>query len=209
MAPKELHSSEILDRLSGLLRRVPWENEAMTLSKLDGFIAGLAVGPVEIAARDWLPWVWGDAFLPSFESAELQRAATQAVVGHHDRVAAALADNPGMYEAVLSREPVPGEPTWELWTGGFLLSMQLCPAEWAEHQTRTPVRRALDLVLDLAALASASEPGCISVMDRNETVASELSGIVRTLADERPAQAEPDLSGTVVPFVPHPKHRHS
>ncbi|MAQ83341.1 MAG: hypothetical protein CMH12_08920 [Maritimibacter sp.] len=209
MAPTQLHSSEVLDRLSGLLRRVPWENEAMTLSKLDGFVAGLAVGPVDIASHDWLPWVWGDAFLPSFESAELQRTAAQAVVAHHERVATALTDNPEVYEVVLSREPVPGEPVWELWTGGFLLSMQLCPDDWTTHQARTPVRRALDLILELSNLAAGSDPGCLTVMDRNTTVASELSGVVRALNDERPAKGHPDLSGTVVQFVPTSKQRHS
>ena len=46
--------------LEAALLALPPDSEAMVLSQLDGFIAGVIVSPDPVPAEEWLPEVWGE-----------------------------------------------------------------------------------------------------------------------------------------------------
>ena len=52
-------SEQDLDQLDALLRALPVENVPMSLSELDGFVAGILSCPDVIPPSEWLPHVWG------------------------------------------------------------------------------------------------------------------------------------------------------
>jgi uncharacterized protein len=67
------------------------DDEAMLLSELDGFLAGVIACPEPIAAEEWLPAVWGedgdDGEGTGFESEEHFEDVLRAVMAHYRSVA--------------------------------------------------------------------------------------------------------------------------
>ena len=54
------------------------------------------------------------------------------MIGHYNRVARILADDPGSYVPLLDIDPHCDEVMWELWVGGFERGMRLRTDTWAE-----------------------------------------------------------------------------
>lgn len=53
-------SDQELDRLNALLHALPVEHMPMTLSELDGYLAGVLACPDMIPPSEWMPHVWGE-----------------------------------------------------------------------------------------------------------------------------------------------------
>lgn len=75
------HTDKELETLATLLRALPIENDGMTVSELDGFVAGLLVCPEMIMPSEWLPVVWGDDIVATFRD-EDQLKSTHSAVTH-------------------------------------------------------------------------------------------------------------------------------
>ena len=94
---------EELDRLNDLLNQIPVEREGMRLVEFDGYVAALIVCPEMILPSEWLPPVWGvDGVFEHIGAAE---DIVGAVMGHYNRVAQALAEDPEAYAPVLQIDP--------------------------------------------------------------------------------------------------------
>jgi uncharacterized protein len=113
-------SENELDRLDDML-----EQHAMNLEMLDGFIAAVVVGPVEIPEGEWLREIWGD------KTAEVstQKELTSFVTRHRNAIARLLQS--GDVYTPLLLEDEQGKYTANDWAIGFTRGMELRKQEWA------------------------------------------------------------------------------
>jgi len=126
------HTDQELETLAGLLRDLPIENDGMTISEVDGFVAGLLVCPEMIMPSEWLPFVWGDDVVESFKDEVHLKTTLNAVMDHYNRIAILLATSPDDYEALFGVDPVSDETLWEPWISGFERAMRLKPDSWED-----------------------------------------------------------------------------
>ena len=92
-----------LGQLDDLLSGIPVERNGMTLGELDGYVAALIVCPEMIPPSEWMSVVWGGerAFVDIEEAEEI----IGAVMGHYNRVARELAEDPEAYAPILEIDP--------------------------------------------------------------------------------------------------------
>jgi uncharacterized protein len=128
-----LHTDAEIDRLEELLSNIDVMPNAMCVSELDGYVAGLLLCPEVIMPSEWLPEVWGLDDEPEFASMEQAEATIGAVMAHYNRVAENLANRRKPYEIVLEQAEGEGEPFWEFWIAGFYQAMRLQPEPWERY----------------------------------------------------------------------------
>jgi uncharacterized protein len=102
--------------------------DCMDLSSLDGFMAGLIVGPMPIPPSEWLPVVWqGEE--PSFENdAEAERV-LGTILRRYNAIADSLAASPTTF-APIFWEDDEGEPLVSDWAHGFMHAVSLRTESW-------------------------------------------------------------------------------
>ena len=100
----------------------------MDLSELDGFLAGLAAGPVEIPREEWLAEVW-DNETPEFASETEREEVLGAILGQYAAVEAALDASPLSYTPILWQD-VAGTTISEDWAAGFMQAVSLRSDQW-------------------------------------------------------------------------------
>ena len=122
-------TDEELNRLDALLCGLP-SAEAMTLEALDGYVAALIVCQEAIPPSEWLPGVWGSEGV--FANADEAHDIIGGVMGHYNRVARVLADEPESYVPLLDIDPHCDEVLWELWVSGFERGMRLRVDAWEQ-----------------------------------------------------------------------------
>ncbi|WP_375381098.1 UPF0149 family protein [uncultured Sphingomonas sp.] len=125
-------SSPRLRRLDGALASLPPESDAMLLSELDGYLAGVVVCPELVLPGEWLPVVWGEDEVSPFEDEREAQWYAGLVVEHYNSIIASLAKGPGRYKPFLEADVRNDEILWELWIEGFAAAMDLRPDAWAE-----------------------------------------------------------------------------
>jgi uncharacterized protein len=108
-------------------------DEAMLLTQLDGFLAGILICPDLILPGEWLPMVWGgsdsDAALESKKEAEQLIAL---ILQHYNSIVADLQRGPGHYAPLFDIDMRNDEVLWEIWIDGFDTARQLRAESWAE-----------------------------------------------------------------------------
>jgi len=108
-------------------------DEAMLLTQLDGFLAGILICPDLILPGEWLPMVWGgsdsDAALESTKEAEQLIAL---ILQHYNSIVADLQRGPGHYAPLFDIDMRNDEVLWEIWIDGFDTARQLRAGSWAE-----------------------------------------------------------------------------
>jgi uncharacterized protein len=131
-----------LKLLEKKLASLPTDSDAMLVSELDGFLAGLLVCPDLIMPSEWLPLVWGgdEETAPTFENARQAEQLVGLVMEHYNATAQDLQS--GRYAPVFEVDTRHDEVLWELWIGGFETAMQLRPESWvtlldSDEDTRT------------------------------------------------------------------------
>lgn len=128
-----LHTETDVDRLEELLNNPEVMPDAMCVSELDGYVAGLLVCPDLIMPSEWLPEVWAVDEEPAFDSTEQAEETIAAVMAHYNRVAENLASGDKPYEIVLERPSQDEPPLWEFWISGFYQAMRLRPDAWEAY----------------------------------------------------------------------------
>lgn len=123
-----------LRRLDERLAALPLDCEAMLLSELDGYVAGVLVCPDLVLPSEWLPSVWGrdeEEATPVFDSAADAQALTGLVMQHYNTVARDLGRGRDLYTPLFDVDERHDEVLWEVWIGGFERAMALRPESWA------------------------------------------------------------------------------
>jgi uncharacterized protein len=146
-----------LRRLDDALADPAFDDDAMLLCELDGYLAGLAVCPVPIEPLEWLPLVWGgDGVVPFEEPADVQWLRDM-VVARYAEVVRDLAN--GRLKPVFDVDERNGEILWEPWVEGFAAARSLRPDGWSaliagDDAEAIAALNAMTVLADVAADAS-------------------------------------------------------
>ena len=91
-----------------------------------------------IPPSEWLLGVWGSE--GAFADVEEAERIIGAVMGHYNRVAGELTEDPEVYAPVLEIDPNSDEVLWEPWVDGFEQAMRLRVDAW-EAVSRAMTRK--------------------------------------------------------------------
>lgn len=120
-------------RLDSALAYLADERDVMSLSGLDGFLAGLIISPVRIPSTEWLPLVWNlDGGNEPFSSVEEAEWYAALVLDHHAAILRALNKGRGHYKPFFEIDHQHGEIEWERWIDGFRMVLNVEPDAWKE-----------------------------------------------------------------------------
>ena len=111
------------------------DDEAMLLTELDGFLAGILVCPDLIMPGEWLPTVWGGMnkeAAPVFENSKQVEQLVGLIMERYNAVAADLQRGFGHYEPLFNVDTRHDEVLWEIWIDGFDTALQLRPEAWVK-----------------------------------------------------------------------------
>jgi uncharacterized protein len=181
-----MHKKAEIDHLEQLLSNVEVMPNAMCVSELDGYVAGLLLCPEMIMPSEWVREVWSSDDEPTFDNMAQAQQTMSAVMAHYNRVAERLANPAKPYEIVLEEDDTDGTPFWEFWVSGFLQAMRLRPKAWQSYlETSDPEAKEAfvvmvslidleagesklpkDLQEELEDTAAASIPGLVIKMNR-------------------------------------------
>ena len=127
--------------------------EAMLLSELDGYLAGILVCPDLILPSEWLPPIWGagdEETAPVFDSADDVQALVGLIMRHYNALSRDLQRGRGRYVPIFEVDPRHDETLWELWMSGFERAMTLRPESWARVLTSDDVPPVVSWTQDTA-----------------------------------------------------------
>ena len=105
-------------------------DDAMMLSELDGYLAGVVVCPEMIPPSEWLPLVWGEGH--TFQSPQEAQDLLAIVMAFYNDIARAIA-RPRTYVPRLDAD-TDGSSDWELWASGFGRALDLRPWAWSLYE---------------------------------------------------------------------------
>jgi uncharacterized protein len=91
-----------LDHLDAFLMSDRAPEDSMQLSDLDGFLAGIAIGPELIMPSEW-PVIWGNAE-PEFESMEEAQRILSAIMGRYNEILHLLQHAPEEFKPIFLDE---------------------------------------------------------------------------------------------------------
>jgi uncharacterized protein len=141
-----------LERLDVFLCGLP--DDAMLLSELDGYLAGVLVCPELIMPGEWLSPIWGEdvaGFVNQAEAGEI----LEIVMALYNHIGRSL-ERPGQYVPHLESD-VDGSFLWEFWAQGFGKALDLRPEAWALHAAMPDDDASVSALRTLGALAHAAE----------------------------------------------------
>ena len=184
--------SKKLQQLDEFLLKEAGE-DAMLLSELDGFLAGLIVCPEAVMPSEWMPVVWGGEG-PEFDDVDQAQAISSLILGHYNDIIRRL--DQGRYSPIYYID-TDDKVMWETWIGGFVEAMRLRPEAWlAWAEDQDPDLESAWLVLarlgELATNPNGFEP--LDIDEQLEDLAPDLiPSHVEILHQARLAQAKPPL----------------
>lgn len=165
--------SEKLQKLDDFLSSEAVHEDAMLLSELDGFLAGLIVCPDLVLPSEWLPLIWGEE-APVFDSQDQAQSFLDLIMAHYNDVIGQL--NQGRYSPIYQID-LDDSTFWELWIEGFWQAMCLRPEAWtllAESED-TDLQRALFVLGRLVEIAQQPEDfESLEIDEELETLAPDL-----------------------------------
>ena len=185
--------SRKLRRLDDFLRSDAVGDEAMLLSELDGFLAGLIICPDMIMPSEWLPIVWGDDDGPIFDGVEQAQTISSLIMDHYNDIIRDL--DRSQYRPIYDGDP--DDPSLcDLWLDGFGHAMRLRPEAWQvyAHENDADLQRAMFVLGRLKVLATLSPQDItpLAIDEELEKLAPDLiPAHVEVLHQARLARAKP------------------
>lgn len=151
---------------------------AMSLSELDGFLTGVAIGPDLVMPSEWLPEIWGEQE-PVFDDTGEMRAVLAVIMNRYNEIPFSLRRDPPEFVPILAKSPA-GEPVASAWAKGFFHAVKLHRPAW------TPLLRHREgriLLTPLLIALPEAEPNRLdSCVPPPEMVAKALGFIPRVVA---------------------------
>lgn len=114
--------------LQEFLRSDRGPRTAMSLTELDGFLTGVAIGPDLVMPSEWLPAIWG-AEGPVSDNAEEMRAVLGVIMNRYNEILFSLRRDPPEFAPILAKSPT-GEPVASTWAEGFFHAVRLRRQAW-------------------------------------------------------------------------------
>jgi uncharacterized protein len=148
--------------------------DCMQLSELDGFLAGIVVGPEAIPPSVWLPIVWGDDDEPVFADLEEAQEILGIIMRRYNEIIR-LVDSPhDAYEPVMVEQD-DGTIDPSDWAVGFLQAMALCQDDW-EPLVRDPDAGAL--IAPIVLIASTTDELDLALDEDERLSEAEMAKLV-------------------------------
>lgn len=119
-----------LDQLENLLASEIFNNEAMTLDALQGFLCAVISGPDLIPPSVWLPEALGES--PEYQSPAQAEEAVGLVMKFYNTVASALANKEALDLILYNLEENPAELDYATWCDGYVFGSQIGETNWFE-----------------------------------------------------------------------------
>lgn len=122
-----------LDELDQYLLYGVDSDEAMVIDILDGYLHAIAIAPITLQPRQWLPKVWGtDQMIPPGESVERINHILGLVLRHYNSIIAGLESDPPDLYTTWATAVYRGKEydDAEGWAHGFVEGMRLCWSDW-------------------------------------------------------------------------------
>ena len=163
-------------------------DDCMTLSELDGFLAGIIVCPDLIMPSEWMPMIWGGE-APVLESMEQIEDINGAIMWLYNDIIKQLDQR--QYMPLYDVDTRTDEPLWELWIEGFYKGLSMRPDAWLPLG-RGKAHKALSTFTRLHQIASTpmAELAPMDIDDELERLAPDLIPFsVEELHRERLAHA--------------------
>lgn len=142
-----------LDALEEFLSSDDSPEECMDLSELDGFLAGLIVGPEAVPPSEWLPVIW-DNEDPGFADETQADAILGAILGRYNEIADSLDAEPVEYAPVFWQD-FTGATIVEDWAIGFMQAVSMRQIAWAPVLSDDDTAM---LLIPIAAIAGLAMP---------------------------------------------------
>ncbi len=117
-----------MDALEAYLASDDSPEDAMDLSELDGFLAGLIVGPEPVPPSEWLPLIW-DNEEPVFADQAQADQILSTILGRYNEIADGLDAHPADYAPIFWQD-FAGATIVEDWAIGFMQAVSLRQAQW-------------------------------------------------------------------------------
>ena len=109
-------------------------DESMTMDTLDGYLHAIAIGPITLTPRQWMPGIWGegDSMMPAVESIEKLNRILELIMRLFNSIIDGLEQQPReIYPLWCTREYRGKEyDDAEGWADGFCEGVKLCQHEW-------------------------------------------------------------------------------
>ena len=121
-------SEEDLAFLDAFLMSDASPEDCLQISGLDGFLAGIVVGPELILPSEWLPVIWGEEN-PDFEDQQEAEEVLRIIMGRYNEIIRVLNTSPEYYSP-LFWEDEDGNVSASDWAEGFRLAVELRQSAW-------------------------------------------------------------------------------
>lgn len=176
----------------------------MDLSELDGFLAGLVVGPAPVPPEEWLPLVW-DEEDPEFEDADEADLILGLIYARYNEISDGLDAADAGYEPVYWQD-FAGRTVVEDWTVGFMRAVGLRRDAWEGVLENTEGAKLFIPIVAVASLSSSdiepedlgiSGPDMEELMAHADTVLAACVVGLHAFWRERAAPVKPRLAGPV------------
>ncbi len=118
-----------LDQLESLLSSDIFNDEAMTLDTLQGFLCAVASGPETIPPSVWLPEILG---APVAESSAQVQKTIALLMRFYDSIVSGLTDNTGFDLILYGQENDPEQLDYAAWCDGYIYGSQIGEVNWFE-----------------------------------------------------------------------------
>ena len=153
-------SQDEMIELDDLLQNEVCSNNSMPLDVLDGFFYALAVGPITLMPREWMPKVWGtegEAY-PRVKNADKLDRLLELVTRSFNSIIDRLSSHESELEFTFPSIEDTQEEYYEAsgWSVGFMQGVQLCLEAW-EPLLNDPEKH--ELLMPMFLLASTAFEG--------------------------------------------------
>src|SRR5271165_2985663 len=117
----------VIDALAGFLAANA-ETGCMTLSELDGYLAGVVVSPILLLPSAWLNQIWGEDG-PPFVDAAQARDPLGMIMRRYNEIIRQLGEGPSAYRPILAAGETRAESVID-WGIGFMHALSFDPDAW-------------------------------------------------------------------------------
>lgn len=121
----------------------------MSLSELDGYLAGVIVGPDLLMPHSWLPQIWGENGMPS-ETMEEAGSVLGLIMRRYNEIIRQIDEGPKVYRPILGTGDAYAESVMA-WGIGFVTAFGLDPDAWLPA---IKSNRGMPFVMPMLALAA-------------------------------------------------------
>lgn len=121
-------TNEMLGELEDFLMSENAPEDCMQLSDLDGFLAGVVVGPDLIMPSEWVPVIWVNGE-PNFDDEKQAARIMGTIMGRYNEIIHQLDDEPGTYMPIVYSDS-DGRLQAADWAEGFMDAFGLRVDAW-------------------------------------------------------------------------------